>query len=290
MSKTLHRKAYAKINLFLDVKRRRADGYHDIESVMQTVTLHDTVTVTRHPNTAGREISVTCTDPAVPTDGRNIVWKCAERFFEHFGIDSYNIEIAIEKRIMAEAGLAGGSTDGAAALHLLNALFETGADTATLCEIGVKVGADLPFCIVGGTCKVEGIGEILTPLEIPHPRYKLVVAYPKKGVSTAEAYKKIDSLENRVPRTSDSVIEALEGGEIPRDMHNLFEDVVLPENGEAAAIRAKMYEIGAVSAMMSGSGPSIFGLFADEEACKSALIELQNRGIKAFACEPTYDL
>ncbi len=284
MTKTLSKKAYAKINLFLDVKSRRPDGYHDIESVMQTVSLHDTVSVTRHDNATGKDISVTCTEPTVPTDKRNIVWKCAERFFEHFGIDSYDIEIAIEKQIMAQAGLAGGSTDGAATLHLLNELYETGTGTETLCEIGVKVGADLPFCIVGGTCKVEGIGEILTPLTIAYPSYHIAVAYPKNGVSTAEAYGKIDSLTDRVPRTSDSVIEALKNGEIPTDMHNLFEAVVLPENKEAAMIKSKLYGCGAISAMMSGSGPSIFGLFDSGEACNRAIAELSASGIEAFAC------
>ncbi len=284
MTKTLSKKAYAKINLFLDVKTRREDGYHDIESVMQTVTLHDTVTVTQHEDVKGKTILVTCTEPTIPTDRRNIVWKCAEKFFEHFGIESYSIGIHIEKRIMAEAGLAGGSTDGAATLHLLNELFGTRADNETLCKIGVNVGADLPFCIIGGTCKVEGIGEILTPLTIPHPSYHIAVAYPKTGVSTAEAYRKIDSLTDRVPRTSDSVIEALKNGEIPSDTHNLFERVVLPANEEAAMIRDKMYGCGAISAMMSGSGPSIFGLFASAEVCNRAITSLEKMGVRAFSC------
>ena len=145
MTKTLQKNAYAKINLFLDVKDKRPDGYHDIESVMQTVTLCDIVSVTRNDEDDARVITVTCTDPKVPTDSRNIVHKCAVAFFEHFGIEHYSISIHIEKRIMAEAGLAGGSTDGAATLHLLGELFDVHADTATLCEIGVKVGADLPF-------------------------------------------------------------------------------------------------------------------------------------------------
>ena len=286
MTKTLQKNAYAKINLFLDVKDKRADGYHDIESVMQTVTLCDTVSVTRNDEDDARVITVTCTDPKVPTDSRNIVHKCAVAFFEHFGIEHYSIAIHIEKRIMAEAGLAGGSTDGAATLHLLGELFAVHADTATLCEIGVKVGADLPFCIVGGCALVSGIGEIVTPLEIPTPSYHAVVAYPRQGVSTAAAYDKIDALAYRISRSADGVISDLKAGRIPTNMHNSFEDVVLPENTEAAMIKEKMIELGAHSAMMSGSGPSIFGLFEDEEGAKRALNALTVLGIRAFVCRP----
>lgn len=287
MTKTLQKNAYAKINLFLDVKDKRPDGYHDIESVMQTVTLSDTVSVTRDIADGVREITVTCTDPKVPTDSRNIVHKCAVAFFEHFEIEEYKIAIHIEKRIMAEAGLAGGSTDGAATLHLLNELFDVNTDIDTLCKIGVKVGADLPFCIVGGCALVGGIGEIITPLEIPAPSYHAVVAYPKVGVSTAAAYGAIDSLAFRISHSADSVISALEAGRIPEKMHNSFEDVVLPENEEAAMIKAKMLELGAISAMMSGSGPSIFGLFEDEDSARCALNALTVLGIRAFTCRPT---
>ncbi len=286
MTKTLQKNAYAKINLFLDVKDRRADGYHDIESVMQTVTLCDTVSVTRYPDNGAKKITVTCADPKVPTDERNIVHKCAVAFFDHFGIEEYSIAIHIEKRIMAEAGLAGGSTDGAATLHLLSELFDVQADITTLCKIGVTVGADLPFCIVGGCALVSGIGEVVTPLEIPTPSYHAVVAYPRQGVSTAAAYGKIDSLAYRISRSADGVISDLKAGRIPTNMHNSFEDVVLPENEEAAMIKEKMIEFGAHSSMMSGSGPSIFGLFEDEEGAKRALNALTVLGIRAFSCKP----
>ena len=287
MTKTLQKNAYAKINLFLDVKEKRPDGYHDIESVMQTVTLCDTVLVTRNDADGVREITVTCTDPKVPTDERNIVHKCAAAFFEHFGIESYSISIHIEKRIMAEAGLAGGSTDGAATLHLLNELFDVNADVDVLCRIGVKVGADLPFCIIGGCALVGGIGEVITPLDIPAPGYHAVVAYPKVGVSTAAAYGKIDSLAYRISRSADSVVSDLKAGRIPTNMHNSFEDVVLHENEEASMIKAKLLELGAVSAMMSGSGPSIFGLFEDEDSARRALNALAVFKIPAFGCRPT---
>jgi 4-diphosphocytidyl-2-C-methyl-D-erythritol kinase len=287
MAKTIIKNAYAKINLFLDVKDKRPDGYHDIESVMQTVTLCDTVSVTRNDAAGVREISVTCTYPKVPTDSRNIVHKCAVAFFEHFGIECYSIAIHIEKRIMAEAGLAGGSTDGAATLHLLNELFDVNTDVDVLCKIGVKVGADLPFCIVGGCCLVGGIGEVITPLDIPAPTYHAVVAYPKQGVSTAAAYGAIDALAYRISRSADSVVSDLKSGRTPTNMHNSFEDVVLHENEEAAMIKAKMIEFGATSAMMSGSGPSIFGLFEDEDSARRALNALTALGIRAFTCQPT---
>ncbi len=288
MTEILSTNAYAKINLFLDVLNKRRDNYHNIESVMQSVSLCDNITVTSHGCPLSSSIEITCTDASIPTDERNIVYKCASAFFRHFEIDKYNISIHIDKRIMAEAGLAGGSSDGAAVLHILNKIFHARADLNELCQIGAKVGADIPFCLTGGTCLVRGIGEIIIPLEIPFPKYRILIAFPRKGVSTADAYNMIDKIPNREIKSPNETILALKNGKIPKNLHNIFEKSVFPYNKEAESIKSAMYEYGAVSAMMSGSGPSVFGLFEDETQCMSAKIKFEERKIKVFACAPTH--
>ena len=253
--------APAKLNLTLDILGTRPDGYHEIETFMQEVSLADLVTVTRHPDGGQREITVTCSDPLIPTDRRNIVWKCAEAFFEHFAISAYRIGINIEKHIPSEAGLAGGSSDGAAALKLLNRLFGTNADLAVLCAIGATVGADIPFCLTGGGCVCRGIGERIEKLSQPGPRYALLIAMPRDArVSTAEAYRRLD--EFPAPPGADPGIAPLLGqlgkGSLPTALYNEFERVA--PAGSILLIE-RMTELGAVAARMSGSGPSVFGVF-----------------------------
>lgn len=283
--KSLTSKAYAKINLFLDVLELRPDGYHNIKSIMQQVSLCDTVTVSRLDS--GDGITVTCTDPSVPTDNRNIVWKCAAKFFEHFGIEDYSVEIHIEKNIPSCGGLAGGSTDGAAVLKLLNELFGTNADLEALCKIGVKVGADLPFCIVGGTCLCEGIGEVLTPVEIPTPAYKVLISFPGEGISTPAAYKALDAIERSADHPSaEDVINVMKAGGTPKEMYNAFEYAVLPGHDNARLVKETMIRAGAVSAMMSGSGSTIFGLFDDDTATNKAKEGLRKLGFNAHVCSP----
>ena len=148
---TVTTEAPAKINLWLTVGEKRPDGYHEIESVMQSVSLCDLVSVTRRPGGRGKRIAVHCSDPALPADRRNIAWKCAEAFFAFAGIEAYDVFIDIEKHIPSSAGLAGGSADGAAVLSLLNRLFGVRAPLSALCETGAGVGADIPFCLAGGT-------------------------------------------------------------------------------------------------------------------------------------------
>ncbi|MBQ3860934.1 MAG: 4-(cytidine 5'-diphospho)-2-C-methyl-D-erythritol kinase, partial [Clostridia bacterium] len=161
---TITAEARAKINLWLAVGEKRPDGYHDIESVMQSVSLCDLVSVTRNPDRGEKKIAVHMSDPSLPTDRRNIVWKCAEAFFEARGIEEYDVFIAVEKHIPSSAGLAGGSADGAATLELLNRLFHGDLPTEDLCRIGAKVGADIPFCLASGTQICRGKGEILEPV------------------------------------------------------------------------------------------------------------------------------
>ncbi len=281
--RALTTKAYAKINLFLDVLDTRADGYHNIKSIMQQVSLADTVTVTKNDAPSG--ITVTCTDPAIPTDSSNIVHKCAKKFFEHFSIEEYSITIHIEKNIPSCGGLAGGSTDGAAVLKLLNELYTIHADTETLCDIGVKVGADIPFCIVGGTCLCEGIGEVLTPIKLPELGYKVLISFPGEGISTPAAYKTLDTIPRPTSHaTAEDVLASITKGMTPREMYNAFELAVLPDHENARRVKQTMLDSGAVSAMMSGSGSTIFGLFDDSDTIMRAYNKLNSMNFHAYIC------
>lgn len=274
--------AYAKINLYLDVHAKRPDGYHDLDSIMQQVSLCDTVSAGRLDS----GIVITCTDPAIPTDERNIAHKCARAFFDFFKLNG-GVQIHIEKRIPSAAGLAGGSSDGAAVLTLLNRLYGTGADIPTLCEIGGKVGADIPFCIRGGTCICQGIGEILTPLTLPKSACRVLIAFPGNGVSTAEAFRRLDSTpDDSEGHCMDDVLLPLKNGEIPSRLYNSFERAILPVHPGVSAVRQIMLDNGAVSAMMSGSGPSVFGLFPDEESRIPAMELLKHAGFDVYPCEP----
>lgn len=283
--RSLTTKAYAKINLYLDVCNLRPDGYHNIESIMQQISLCDRVTVEQLA--AGKGIKITCTDSAVPTDERNIVHKCAVRFFEHFGIEDYSIAIHIDKEIPSCGGLAGGSTDGAAVLKLLNELYGTKADESTLCEIGVKVGADIPFCIVGGTCICRGIGEILIPVEIAAPKYRVLISFPGEGIATPVAYKMLDTIDRTGNHVGiDDVLYALQNGEIPTKMYNAFELAVLPGHENAQLVKKIMIDSGAVSSMMSGSGSTIFGLFYDDASIEKAKNKLKLAHFESHICSP----
>lgn len=276
--------AYAKINLYLDVTGKRPDGYHDLLSVMQSVSLCDTVTVTR---TKESGIAVTCDDPAVPTDGRNIVVKCAEAFFRRFEIEAPGIRIDIRKRIPSSAGLAGGSSDGAAVLRMLNGLFGNPADTELLCVLGASVGADIPFCLVGGTCVCRGIGEILEPVPIPVPEYELLIAFPGEGVSTPAAFRLLDETPFSGNKPShEAVLDDLRDGKLPRSLYNAFERAILPVHPGASALRKKIRELGAEAVLMSGSGPSVFGLFSSAESRDSAAAELSKSGCRVHSARP----
>ncbi len=278
-------KAYAKINLYLDVGYKRPDGYHDIESVMQRVSLFDYVTVIRDTESTVRDIKICCTDKSLPTDGKNIAMKCAAAFLEKYNIDS-EITIHIDKRIAVAGGLAGGSADGAAVLAILNFLFEKNVATAELCEIGAAVGADIPFCLVGGTCIARGIGEILTPVRIPHPSYHILICNAGEGISTAEAYAKLDETTNDTTHSIDDVLSSLSAGNIPVKLYNAFERVVLPAHDMASQIKQDMRSHGADAVLMSGSGPSIFGLFQSTDTRDAACEFFTSKGIRALPCEP----
>lgn len=283
LTKTI--KSYAKINLYLNVGAKRPDGYHDIESVMQQVTLFDYVTVLRDTDTTERGVRITCTDRLVPSDDRNIAAKCAMAFLDKYGIDS-EVSVSIDKQIPVAAGLAGGSTDGAAVLSIMNSLFDVNAPVEELCAIAAKLGADIPFCLIGGTCTASGIGEILTPVKTPELPYHILICNAGHGVSTPEAYAKLDEMPDDTIRSIDDVLEPLKNGEMPQNLYNSFERVILPMHPEASQIKRDMLALGADRAMMSGSGPSVFGLFHDAETRDRAKAAFDMKGILAMPCEP----
>lgn len=282
----------AKINLYLDVTGIRNNGYHNIKSIMQTVDLCDVITVkTLKPSSCKPQLRLTCSDPAVPLGESNIAWKAAISFFRAADIKSYNCHIHIEKHIPMEAGLAGGSTDAAAVLRLLNMSFDRPFDTDALCAVGANLGADVPFCLVGGTYLCEGIGEILTPLP-PIPDCYITVARGGEGVSTPSAYRLIDKKRNCDFTDSDGdynkLSSALHLGDIngiASSMFNIFEDVILPTHSIASRLKEIMLYHGAVGAMMSGSGPSVFGIFTSKNTAEDAA-KAAGEIAKAFVCSP----
>ncbi|MGN1347167.1 MAG: 4-(cytidine 5'-diphospho)-2-C-methyl-D-erythritol kinase [Eubacteriales bacterium] len=279
-------KSYAKINLYLKVGARRTDGYHDLTSVMQQVTLFDYVTVLRDTDTTERGVRIFCTDRLVPADDRNIAVRCAAAFMEKYGINS-EVSISIDKRIPVAAGLGGGSADGAAVLSIMNSLFDVNASLDELCAIGAGIGADIPFCLVGGTCTAGGIGEVLTPVKTPVLPYHILICNAGGGVSTAEAYAKLDELpEEETAVTEEDVRNALQNGDLPQGLYNSFERVILPTHAEAAQIRRDMTAYGAGTVLMSGSGPSVFGLFRDAETRDLAKRRFDMKGVLAMPCEP----
>ena len=267
-------KAYAKINLYLDVLGKRADGYHNIRSVMQTVGLYDVVSVEFLPGDA-REIAVVCDDAAVPCGEKNIAYKAAARYLDRVGIGG-TVGISITKRIPMEAGLAGGSTDAAAVLRMLNKLCGDALTVGELCEVGASVGADVPFCIVGGTALTEGIGEVLRPVD-PMPEAFIVIARGGEGVSTPAAYRAIDEMYgDRLGEEHGDIGEVCDAlrrsdlRELCTSMVNVFEGVVLPVHDVARRAKETMLACGALGAMMSGSGPSVFGIFENKADAENA--------------------
>ena len=270
-------KAFAKINLTLDITGRREDGYHLLRSIMQQIYPCDFVEVKKADSIS---LKLFCDDEpgsshdVVPADERNIAWKAAELILKEAGVDG-GVEITFKKSIPAAAGLAGGSTDAAAVLKGVNELYEIGYDTDKLCELGVKLGADVPFCIRGGTAMAEGIGDKLTPLPTPDKAYILLVK-PPIAVSTKEVYEAYDALEPSEREDKSGRLEKLlkEGGADPQAvcgcLMNVLAGVTEAQHPMIKEIREKMTELGAEGALMSGSGPTVFGIFRDGEKAKEA--------------------
>ncbi len=276
--------AFAKINLFLEVCEKRPDNYHNIDSVMHTVSLADIVTVEKHC-----EIILSNTK-GLPNDKTNLAYKAAKAFFDYTGIIG-GAKIHIEKNIPISAGLAGGSTDAAAVLKALNIIYDTKIKEDNLCKIGAKLGADVPFCIKGGCYITKGIGDEFTKCN-SLPSCFIVISKCGEGMSTPFAYGEIDKLReqtNNTIKTSSNTIEALASGNIStisENLYNIFEKVVIPYRPKVTEQKEIMTDSGAVCTMMSGSGPSVFGLFETREKAENAKQKLKEYGAEAFLCTP----
>lgn len=275
----------AKINLFLEVGDKRADGYHNIDSIMQAVSLCDRVTLTLTEG-SGR-ITLTCDHPSLPADSRNIAYRAAERYLAEAGIRDVDVAIELEKKIPLEAGLAGGSTDCAGVLRAMQNLLG-GMSEEELFELAAKLGADVPFCLACGCHRAEGIGEKLTSLPSLSRDCILVIVKGGEGVSTKEAYAKIDEAAGERQSIA-PIMRALarpDYAEVAALMFNRFEQVILPLRPAVAFAKETMIAEGAAGAMMSGSGPSVFGIFFSWDDAERAYSRLLDAGYESFLVNP----
>ena len=270
--------ANAKINLFLDIDSIRDNGYHNIKSIMQSVSLCDVITL-EYEEDKEKSITVICDKEGIPTDSRNIAYKAADRL-----LDCGALTIKIEKNIPSPAGLAGGSADAAAVIYGLLKIANVDKSSDEVMSIAAKIGADVPFCLVGGNKKISGIGEIMEDGEAVDAKYVLV-AIKGEGVSTPAAYAMLDEKYERFVNYSgmcESAYSAIKG--FGGELFNIFEEVILPIRPDAVAIKEKMIEKGAKFSLMSGSGPSVFGIFDSEDKlilAKEALIDM---GAEVYSC------
>ncbi len=281
----LRLKALAKINLGLDVTGRRENGYHDLRMIMQTVHLHDKLTIRR---TRADGIRMETNLSYVPADSHNLVWKAAALLFEEFQPGG-GVYITLEKHIPVAAGLAGGSSDAAAAMVGLNRLLHLNLSTAELMERGVKIGADVPYCILRGTALAEGIGEKLTPLS-PPPACKVLLAKLPVHVSTAAVYQHLHLETVTNHPDIDAQIDALDRQSLTglcSAMGNVLETVTIPMFPDIALVKEQMLTDGAAGSLMSGSGPTVFGLFEDEKEAFLCAEHLRSRfeGIATFVTD-----
>lgn len=271
------RKAYAKVNLGLDVLGRRPDGYHEVKMVMQTVDICDVLTFER----AKSGITISTDSGELPTDRDNLIYKAVKLLFDKYGIGE-GISIHLQKKIPIAAGMAGGSSDAAAALKGINEIFRLGCSLEELKELGVQIGADVPYCVMGKTALAEGIGEKLTELP-PMPDCLLLVAKPDINVSTKYVYAQLehehlDAEEAYGHPDIDGMVQAIKEGSLEgvlKRMGNVLESVTIPAHPVIGTLKARMMELGAEGSLMSGSGPTVFGIFTDAEKAQRAFLQLR---------------
>jgi 4-diphosphocytidyl-2-C-methyl-D-erythritol kinase len=259
--------SYAKINLSLDVLGKRDNGYHDVEMIMQTLNLFDLLMIDR----TERGVSVATNLKYLPTGEKNLAYRAAKAFFEATGLPG-GVRINIQKNIPVAAGLAGGSGNSAAVLCAMNALFNAGLSEQQLCEISAPLGADIPYCLTGGTQLAQGIGEKLTSLA-PLPKTTVLLVKPPINISTAAVYAQIDSAPIAKRPDTRELISALEQADlraVSSGLCNVMESVTSRMHPVIRGIREKMLLNGALGSIMSGSGPTVFGLFLDEKKAKQS--------------------
>lgn len=273
----LTRNAYGKINLGLDVLRRREDGYHEVKMIMQMVGIYDTLTFTSREDA---EIHIVTNHGSVPCDEHNLIYKAAMVLFEETG-RHIGVDVELIKRIPVAAGMAGGSTDAAAALLLLNEMLGFPLTKEKLCELAVRVGADVPYCVLGGTALSEGIGEKLTPLPAPPGAY-LVIAKPDIEVSTAFVYKNLHLEQVDKHPDIDGMVKALYEASlagITKRMENVLETVTIPAYPVIGAIKEICRQEGACNALMSGSGPTVFAVYKEKEKAQRTIERIQKENL-----------
>lgn len=261
-------KAYAKINLSLDVLRRRPDGYHEVKMIMQTVGICDILTIAKSEN---KDITLKVGNAPLPCDRSNLIYKAAEIVMQRFQLQQ-GVEITLEKKIPIAAGMAGGSSDAAALFRGMNRLFGLGMSLQDMQRLGIKIGADIPYCIMGGTALSEGIGEVLSPLPAPPEAY-LLIAKPDIDVSTKFVYENLHADTLAVHPDVDGMVQALETGDlggITDRMGNVLETVTENTYPVISDIKTLMKSRGAENALMSGSGPTVFGIFKEKEKVEKA--------------------
>ena len=261
-------KALAKINLGLDVVRRREDGYHEVRMIMQTIHLYDRLDIKR---TKESGIQIQTNLSFLPVNENNLIYKAAKLLMDEFFITD-GVSVKLDKRIPVAAGMAGGSTDAAAMLIGVNRLFSLGLTKRQLMERGVQIGADVPYCIMRGTALAEGIGEALSPLP-PMVKCPVLIAKPSISVSTKFVYQNLKLDDTTIHPDIDRLIDDIKAKnlhDIAAHMGNVLETVTIPNYPVIDEIKKHMLSNGAVGAMMSGSGPTVFGLFDDEDTAKKA--------------------
>ncbi len=273
---TLIRRAYAKINLGLDVTGRLENGYHLVRMIMQTVGIYDVLTFTA----AQSGIRISMEGGELPTGEDNLIYRAAGLLMEAGGVKG-GVDIHLEKHIPIAAGMAGGSSDAAATLLGLNELFALGFSREQLRQLGVRIGADVPYCIMGGTALAEGIGEILTPLK-PAPQCVLLVAKPDIQVSTKYVYERLDARKDWRHPDIEGMRSAIERGDlsgIADRLGNVLETVTIEACPVIQRIKREMIACGAMGSLMSGSGPTVFGIYDSQEQAGTARDSLKERGL-----------
>lgn len=282
---TLYEAAYAKLNLTLDVLDKREDGYHDIKSVMQTVSIRDDIEIDVG---TGEEWTLSCDREGVPCDSRNLAWKAAKLYCEKMGKDPGGLAIRITKRIPMEAGMAGGSADAAAVLRALNDHYGNPLSILALAELGAEVGSDVPFCVLRGTAMAEGRGERLRKLP-DMPDCFIVVCKPEFSSSTPELYRKIDeSVIGKRPdhQAMESALLAGDLQKIAQNLYNVFDPLVTQEHLELNYIKSIFNSYGSIGQQMTGSGSAVFALTESFEYAAVMCNMLRENYSQVFICKP----
>lgn len=275
---------YGKLNLTLDILRKREDGYHDLRMVMQSVALCDTVSCT----SGGDRIELSCNSEQLPLDETNLAWKAAETFFRETGISRTGLKLHIEKHLPISAGMAGGSTDGAAVLRILQRLYCPHMPQLELERIGALVGSDVPYCVRGTTALAEGRGEKLLDLP-PLPQCTILLCKPDFPISTPELFGQVRAKRLRLHPDTAGMIRSLESGDLEGVCHriyNVFEDVLPKRYQKVMEIKQTMLNMDAMAAAMTGSGPTVFGIFRESSCAEETAAFLRQEFRQVYLTEP----